>query len=217
MDWSPLVVSLKIASTATALVFVLGIAAARAVSRSRGIFRVFADGLCSLPMVLPPTVVGFALLAAFGRRSPAGKFLALFGIRLVFSWWGAVLAAFVVAFPLMYRTARSAFDHIDPSLSAAARTLGMSEWRIFRLITLPLAWPGIAAGVALSFARALGEFGATLMIAGNIPGKTQTIPVAIYFLSEGGFSGRALVWVAVILAISLVSMTVVNATERRRH
>ncbi len=217
MDWSPLVVSLKISGTATAFVFVLGIVAARAVSRSRGIVRVIADGFFSFSVVLPPTVVGFALLAAFGRRSPAGKLLALFGIRLVFSWWGAVLAAFVVAFPLMYRTARSAFDHIDPSLSAAARTLGMSEWRIFRLITLPLAWPGIAAGVALSFARALGEFGATLMIAGNIPGKTQTIPVAIYFLSEGGFTGRALVWVAVILAVSLVSMTVVNATERRRH
>lgn len=164
----------------------------------------FVDGAFLLPLVLPPTVVGFFLLLLFGRNGPLGKLLLRFDMSIVFSWPATVIAAAVVSFPLMYLTARAALEQVDPHLIQAARTLGASEWRVFSEVTAPLAWPGILAGTILSFARALGEFGATLMLAGNIPGKTATIPIAIYFAVEADDIRRALSWCAVDVGISLV-------------
>ena len=165
--------------------------------------RIFYAVTLALPLVLPPTVVGFILLLLFGRNGPLGELLRRAGMTLVFSWPATVVAATVVAFPLMYLTARAALEQVDSSFLQAARTLGAPEWRVFREIALPLAWPGILAGTILSFARALGEFGATLMVAGNIPGKTETIPIAIYFAVEGGEISRALMWCGVDVGISL--------------
>jgi len=156
--------------------------------------------------VLPPTVAGFILLLLFGRRGPIGRMLLHFGATVVFSWPATVIAAAVVAFPLMYLTARAALEQVDRSFLEAARTLGANEWRVFREVALPLAWPGLLAGTILSFARALGEFGATLMLAGNIPGKTETIPIAIYFAVEAGDRKTSAMWCAVDVAISLVML-----------
>lgn len=210
MDLSPLWISTKTAFTATVITFFLGIAAAWFVAGYRGRLKGIVDSVLTLPMVLPPTVVGFFLLIIFGRNGPIGKLLYSLGTQIIFSWSAAVIAASVVAFPLMYKTARGAFEQVDKNLIYAARTLGISEWKIFWRVTVPLAWPGIAAGTVLSFARALGEFGATLMIAGNIPGKTQTIPIAIFFAAEGGEMGEALIWVVLIFIISLTVMTLMN-------
>lgn len=204
MDWSPLWISLATSAAATVLTFVIGLAAAAWRERRVGIGAALVDGLFLLPLVLPPTVVGFFLLLLFGRNGPLGKLLLAFGATIVFSWPATVIAATVIAFPLMYITARAALEQVDPHLMQAARTLGASEWRVFREIALPLAWPGILAGTILSFARALGEFGATLMIAGNIPGKTETIPIAIYFAVEADNIHRALAWCAADVAISLL-------------
>jgi molybdate transport system permease protein len=204
MDWSPLWISLATSATATVFTFVMGLAAAAWRERRTGIGTALVDGVFLLPLVLPPTVVGFFLLLLFGRNGPIGKFLLAFGATVVFSWPATVIAATVVAFPLMYLTARAALEQVDPHLMQAARTLGASEWRVFREIALPLAWPGILAGTILSFARALGEFGATLMIAGNIPGKTETIPIAIYFAVEADDIHRALAWCGGDVGISLV-------------
>jgi len=161
------------------------------------------DGVFLLPLVLPPTVVGFFLLLLLGRNGPIGRLLLQFGATIVFSWPATVIAAAVVAFPLMYLTGRAALEQVDLQYLQAARTLGASEWRVFREVELPLAWPGVVAGTILSFARALGEFGATLMVAGNIPGRTATIPIAIYFAVEADDIGRALAWCAVDVIISL--------------
>jgi molybdate transport system permease protein len=204
MDWSPLWISLATSATATVFTFVIGLAAAAWRERRSGVGAALVDGIFLLPLILPPTVVGFFLLLFFGRNGPLGRFLEAFGAMVVFSWPATVIAATVVAFPLMYLTARAALEQVDPHLMQAARTLGASEWRVFREIALPLAWPGILAGVILSFARALGEFGATLMIAGNIPGKTETIPIAIYFAVEADEIHRALAWCGMDVAISLV-------------
>jgi molybdate transport system permease protein len=165
------------------------------------------DGIFLLPLVLPPTVVGFFLLLLFGRHGPFGQLLLHFGATIVFSWPATVIAATVVSFPLMYITARAALEQVEPGLLEAARTLGATEWRVFREIALPLAWPGVLAGTILSFARALGEFGATLMIAGNIPGRTETIPIAIYFAVEADDIQRALYWCAVDVIISLALLS----------
>lgn len=217
LDFSPLWVSLKTAVTATVITFVLGIAAARWLAfkyfRGRGLL----DGILILPMVLPPTVVGFVLLVIFGKRGPLGELLSKFGLTIIFSWPATVIAAAVVAFPLMYKTARGAFEQIDPELLDAARTLGSSEWKIFWRVTVPLSWPGLAAGTILSFARALGEFGATLMLAGNIPGRTQTVPVAIYFAAESGDMGQATLWVLIIIAISLLVVLLLNLQPKSRR
>ena len=207
MDWSPLWISLATSITATALTFVLGLAAAAWRENRAGLAAALIDGIFLLPLVLPPTVVGFFLLLLLGRNGPAGKLLMQFGATIVFSWPATVIAATVVAFPLMYLTARAALEQVDLHLLQAARTLGASEWRVFREIGLPLAWPGILAGTILSFARALGEFGATLMVAGNIPGKTETIPIAIYFAVEADEIHRALLWCGVDVAISLVLLS----------
>jgi len=210
MNFSPLWISIKTALTATVLVFLLGIAAAWLLVGYRGKLKGLIDSILTLPLVLPPTVVGFFLLLLLGRNSPIGQLLYSLGYQIIFSWSATVIAASVVAFPLMYKTARGAFEQIDISIVNAARTLGVQEWKIFWKITVPLAWPGIAAGAVLAFARALGEFGATLMVAGNIPGKTQTIPVAIFFEAEGGETGRALIWVILIFVISIIVMTLMN-------
>jgi len=210
MDLSPLWISLKISITATSITFFLGLAAAWFVLGYRGRLKGFIDGIFTLPMVLPPTVVGFFLLLFLGRNGPIGKLLSQFGTSLIFTWWAAVVAAAVVSFPLMYKTTRGAFEQIDENIVNAARTLGVSEWKVFWKVTVPLAGPGIVAGTILAFARALGEFGATLMVAGNMPGRTQTIPVAIFFAVEGGDMQTAYIWVLLIFTISLTVMTVMN-------
>jgi len=218
MDWSPLFISLRAACLATVIAFILGILAAWGVVQLRGKIRAVIDGLFTLPLVLPPTVLGFFLLCIFGARSPAGKALARIGIHIVFDWKGTVAAAAVVAFPLVYRTVRASFEQIDASVIAAARTLGISEWLIFTRIMVPVSKPGVTAGTILAFTRALGEFGATLMLCGDIPGKTETIPVAIWSAAYGGNMFRALVWVLVIVLISFATITAMNfaGTEEKR-
>jgi molybdate transport system permease protein len=204
MVWSPLLISLATSLVATAVTLVAGLAAAAWRQNRAGAGAALVDGIFILPLVLPPTVVGFLLLLLFGRNGPLGTLLLQFGASVVFSWPATVIAATVVSFPLMYITARAALEQVDPHLLQAARTLGASEARIFREVALPLAWPGVLAGTILSFARALGEFGATLMLAGNIPGRTETIPIAIYFAVEADEIQRAMAWCAVDVGISIV-------------
>jgi molybdate transport system permease protein len=207
MDWSPLWISLATSVTATAITLIAGLAAAVWRERHSGAALALVDGIFLLPLVLPPTVVGFFLLLLFGRHGPFGQLLLHFGATIVFSWPATVIAATAVSFPLMYITARAALEQVEAGLLEAARTLGATEWRVFREIALPLAWPGVLAGTILSFARALGEFGATLMIAGNIPGRTETIPIAIYFAVEADDIQRALYWCAVDVIISLALLS----------
>ena len=182
----------------------------------RGPLRAWVDGLLTLPLVLPPTVVGFFLLLIFGRRSWIGQVLEHIGITVAFSWPATVIAATVVAFPLMYRTTLGAFEQVNPTLLQAARTLGAGEWRVFRRVLLPLAGPGVIAGTVLAFARALGEFGATLMLAGNIPGRTQTMPIAIFSAAESGNMRLAMVWVALIVILSLAIIRLLNYEKKTR-
>jgi molybdate transport system permease protein len=203
VDWSPVWISLKTSVLATVITLAAGGAAAAWRARRTGIAAALLDGVFILPLVLPPTVVGFFLLLLFGRNGPLGKALLELGATVVFSWPATVIAAAVVSFPLMYLTARAALEQVDPRFLEAARTLGASEWRVLHAIALPLAWPGVLAGTILSFARALGEFGATLMIAGNIPGRTATIPIAIYFAVEANDLRVAVLWCAIDVAISL--------------
>ncbi len=202
-DFSPIWISLATSLTATAITFVLGIAAAVWREKRTGAAFAIVDGIFLLPLVLPPTVVGFLLLLLFGRHGPLGRLLLKLDTTIVFSWPATVIAAAVVSFPLMYITARAALAQVDPELLNAARTLGATEWRVFRRVALPLAGPGILAGTILSFARALGEFGATLMLAGDIPGRTETIPLAIYFAVESNEISRAITWSAIDVALSL--------------
>ncbi len=202
-DLSPVWLSLETSITATAITLVLGAAAAVWRANRRGAGLALLDGIFLLPLVLPPTVVGFILLLIFGRNGPLGRLLMHFGASVVFSWPATVIAAAVVSFPLMYLSIRAALEQIDMTLLQAARTLGASEWCVFRRVALPLAWPGILAGTILAFARALGEFGATLMLAGSIPGKTETIPIAIYFAVEGNEMRQAIFWSLIDIAISL--------------
>ncbi|MFY9732709.1 MAG: molybdate ABC transporter permease subunit [Candidatus Acidiferrales bacterium] len=204
MDWSPLWISLATSVTATVITLFLGLAAAAWREGCTGPAMALIDGIFLLPLVLPPTVVGFLLLLLFGRNGPLGKLFLRFGATIVFSWPATVIAATVVAFPLMYLTARAALEQVEPTLLQAARTLGASEWRVFREVALPLAWPGVLAGTILSFARALGEFGATLMLAGNIQGRTETIPIAIYFAVEANEMTQAATWCLIDIGISLV-------------
>lgn len=182
----------------------------------RGPLRAWIDGILTLPLVLPPTVVGFFLLLIFGRRSFTGHMLEKIGVTVVFSWPATVIAATVVAFPLMYRTSLGALEQVNPTLLQAARTLGASEWAVFRRVQLPLAGPGVLAGTVLAFARAMGEFGATLMLAGNIPGRTQTMPIAIFSAAESGDMRGALVWVGLIVALSLAIIRLLHYERRLR-
>ncbi len=183
---TPLLLSLKVAFWATFFATILGVLSALALTRVNSIWADAIDSILTLPMVLPPTVIGYYLLVLFGRQGVLGKALSTIGIELVFTWQGAVLAATIVAFPMVLKSSRAAFEDIDPRLQNAARMLGVSNIAVFIRITLPLASRGILAGVLLSFARALGEFGATLMIAGSIPGKTQTISISIYEAVQAG-------------------------------
>lgn len=213
-DLSPLWISLKTALTATLLAFCFGITAARwAMGRRRGCM----DGVFTLPLVLPPTVVGFLLLWVLGQNSPIGHLLHRVGIAVIFTWVAVVIAATVVAFPLMYKTVLAAFEQVDPTLLSAARTLGASEWRLFWQVLVPLVWPGILAGIVLCFARALGEFGATLMVGGSIPGVTQTMPVTVFFAAEAGKMGEALVWVLIMVAVALGGIGVIAHFSNARQ
>jgi molybdate transport system permease protein len=206
-DLSPLWISLATSVTATLLTLAIGLAAAAWRARRTGPLMALIDAVFLLPLVLPPTVVGFLLLLLFGKNGPVGRILLRFGATVVFSWPATVITAAVISFPLMYLTARAALEQLEPSLLQAARTLGASEWRVFRRVALPLAWPGVLAGTILTFARALGEFGATLMLAGNIPGKTETIPIAIYFAVEADDLRSAATWSLfdVLISIALLA------------
>ncbi len=210
LELSPLIISLKTAGLATIITFFLGIATARWMLGTQFKGKAIIEGILIAPLVLPPTVVGFLLLLLLGKNSLIGQLLFKFGLTIIFSWQATVITATVVAFPLMYKTALAAFEQIDVNLLGVARTLGASEWAVFWRVMLPLALPGIVAGTILAFTRALGEFGATLMLAGNIPGETQTIPMAIYFAVEAGDMQQALIWVLIILGISLSVLIAVN-------
>ena len=218
LDWSPLWITLKTALAATALSFFLGLWAARRVMSADPKWKAVLDGLLTLPMVLPPTVAGFFLLLLFSVRRPFGSWLqATFSIKVVQSWAGCVIAASVIAFPLMYRNARAAFEQVDMNLIYAGRTLGMSERAIFWRVVVPAAGPGIASGTILTFARALGEYGATSMLAGYTPGKTATVSTAVYQLWQTGNDALAFRWVLVNVAISAVFLLTVNLLEDRQR
>ena len=203
--WIALSLSLKVAGWATALNIVLGIGVGFFLARTRFFGRDLLDTLLTLPMVMPPTVLGYYLLVLVGRKSAFGAWLYdSFGINLIFTWQGAVIAATVVAFPLVFKPARAAFEAVDSELEQAARVLGVSELAVFFRITLPLAWRGILAGVLLAFARALGEFGATLMVAGSIPGKTQTLSIAVYEAVQAGKDDTANMLVVITSIVCVV-------------
>ena len=212
MDWSPILISMKTASLSIFITFFLGIFAAGVVIRLKNeTSKIICDGILTLPLVLPPTVAGFFLLYLFGVKRPIGQFfIDFFGVKIAFSWGATVLAAVVMSFPLMYRSARGAFEQVDPDLTAAARTLGMSEWEIFWKVLFANATPGILSGGVLAFARGLGEFGATSMIAGNIAGKTRTLPMAVYSEVSAGNMGAADRYVAVIVVIAFISILLMN-------
>lgn len=218
MDFSPVFISLKTAALSIIITFFLGIFAARFVAgMRREKLKALLDGLLTLPLVLPPTVAGFFLLYLFGVKRPVGKFfIDYFNMKIAFSWGAAVLAAVVISFPLMYRSARGAFEQVDQTLVQAARTLGMSEWSIFRRVILPLSLPGVASGGILAFARGLGEFGATAMIAGNIAGRTRTLPLAVYAAVAAGDMGAAFDYVAILLLISFLAVVGLNAVTARK-
>lgn len=215
-DFSPAWISIKVTLSATVIVFFLGLISAWLMTNYQGRLKGLIDGILTLPLVLPPTVAGFGILLLIGKNGPIGNFLEIFGVNIIFSWYAAVIAAIVVAFPLMYKTTMGAFEQIDPNILSAARTLGASEFKVFWRVAVPVARPGIAAATALTFARCLGEFGATLMVAGSIPGKTETIPIAIYFATQGGEMQVALIWVLIIFAISLTVLVLNNYWESRK-
>lgn len=217
IDWHPVLLSIRVAVIATAFVTCLGLPLSRLLARSEFFGKDALEAAITLPLVLPPSVVGYGLLMLIGKNGLLGKALAGVGITLIFTWWAAVLASIVVAFPLMYQSAKAAFKSVDMNCEKAARTLGASEIRIFFTITLPLAWPGILAGLVLTFARALGEFGATLMVAGNIPGQTQTIPLAIYFAVDAGKNDMARTLVAIITVFSFIVIFWVNRWAKKHQ
>ncbi len=210
MDFSPLWISIKTAFIATIITSIIGIFISYKMANYRGRGKGFIDGILTLPLILPPTVIGFFLLLICGKNGFIGRIFMSFDKNIIFSWSATVIAATVVAFPMMYRTCRSAFEQIDKNMILAARTLGLSEIKIFFKIAIPLAWPGIIGGLVLSFSRELGEFGATLMIAGNIPKKTQTMPIAIFFSVESGDMNRAMFWVLIIVLISFFMIFLLN-------
>ncbi|MGQ0579668.1 MAG: molybdate ABC transporter permease subunit [Betaproteobacteria bacterium] len=208
----PLLLTLKVACWATLFSTAFGVLIAYAVARFRFPGRDVLDAAMMLPMVMPPTVLGYYILVLVGRRGPIGAWLdSTFGITLIFSWQGAVIASAIVAFPLVYKAAAIAFEGVDPQYEQAARVLGKSEWAVFLRVTLPLAWRGILAGSMLGFARALGEFGATLMVAGNIPGRTQTLSIAIYDAVE---AGRDEVANFLVIVTSVVCITILVASGK---
>jgi molybdate transport system permease protein len=212
IDWFPLWLSLRVALISTLIVVLVGVALAWLLARKSFPGREAVDALVTLPLVLPPTVLGYYLLILLGRASPIGRqYEALTGSSIVFTWQGAVIAASVGALPLMVKTARAAFASVDPEVENAARTLGKSEWEVFRRVTLPLGSRGVAAAAMLAFARALGDFGATLMVAGNIPGRTQTAAVAIYDASQ---SGRDVLALTLVCVLSVAAFAILYLTNR---
>lgn len=216
INWSPLWISLKTGIMATIIAFFLGILSARLVMKLNKRLKWILDGIFTLPLVLPPTVAGFFLLLLFSLRRPFGSYLySQFDIKIVQTWAGCVIAAAVIAFPLMYRNARAAFEQVDITMIQAGRTLGLSEGEIFWKIVMPIASPGIASGTVLAFARALGEYGATSMLAGNILGKTRTIAVAIASETSAGNYDTAGMWVAIIVAISFCIVLSINMISGR--
>lgn len=216
LDWSPLYISMKTGIVATIFSFFLGIYAARKVVKAGPKMKAILDGFLTLPMVLPPTVAGFFLLLIFSRRRPFGIFLfEQFHIKVVQTWLGCIIAATVIAFPLMYRNARAAFEQIDVNLIHAGRTLGMSEITIFWKVVVPTAGPGILSGTILTFARALGEYGATSMLAGNIPGKTGTISQRIAMVIQDGDYATAGIWVTIVIFIAFLIIVLMNLVSNR--
>ncbi len=210
-DLSPLFLSVKVAIISTTIVLLTGTSLAHSLGTKRFFGKSVLESILLLPLVLPPTVIGFGLIVLFGSNGPLGILLEkMFGIRVFFSWIGAVIASVIVSFPLLYQSAKAAFDKVEVKWQDVARTMGASEWRVFWTITIPLAWPGILAGTILAFARGLGEFGATLMIAGYIPGKTDTIPLVIYFAVEAGQMEKAAFWVLIIVSLGLTTITWLN-------
>lgn len=216
--WTPLALTLKVASLATLLAFVTGVMVAFFVARRQIWGKEWLDAILTLPMVLPPTVLGYYLILLVGRNGAIGKWLdAHFDFSLMFTWQGAVIAAAVVSFPLIFKSARAAYEGVDVNFENAARTLGLSELAIFVRITFPLAWRGILAGTLLGFARAMGEFGATLMVAGNLPGKTQTLALAIYDAVQAGEDDLANALVLITSLACVVILVVSSRMLRVRH
>lgn len=209
--WSPVIISVKVTLFASLIAFLLALFAAWFMAGRRFKGRTPVETLLLLPLVLPPTVVGFGLLYLFGRNSWAGRLIEwIFGQPIVFTWWAAVVAAAVVAFPLVYQTLKNGFESVDKDLQDAARSMGASEFQVFRYVTLPLAWRFLLSGYIFGFARGIGEFGATLMFAGVIPGRTETIPTAIYMAVEAGDLQRAAYWVLSILALSFLLLSLIQ-------
>ena len=216
MDWFPLYNSIRIAAVSTAAVFFLGIFAAHIIAKAPRLVKGVLDAVLTLPLVLPPTVVGYLLLLALGPKRAIGSwFLNAFGLKLTMTWWSAIFATIVVTFPLMYRTARGAFESFDETLAQAGRTLGLSNFYIVWRVQMPVCRQGILAGTVLAFARALGEYGATSMVAGYTPGRTATVSTTVYQLWRTGEDALALRWVLVNLGISAAVLLAVNLLERK--
>ncbi|WP_300409723.1 molybdate ABC transporter permease subunit [Lagierella sp.] len=214
---SPILLSLKIALISTSVTLILGLVLAHIFTKYDFVFKDAIEVLLTLPMTLPPTIVGYLLLLVFGRKGPIGSVLNnVFGINIIFTWIAGCVAAVVVSLPLMYQSIKSSFMSIDPIYEKAARTLGKNEWEIFFKITLPLALPGIISGVVLSFSRAIGEFGATLMIAGNIPGKTETIPLAIYYAVESNNRPKANLLMGIVIGFSFINILLLNKWLKKK-
>lgn len=216
MDISPLIISIKTSLVATLITFILGIIISYKIFWYKGRYESLIDTILTLPLVLPPTVVGFFILITIGKNGPVGMILKTIDINLIFTWTATVISAVIVSFPIMYRSLKSSFEQIDNNMIFAAKTLGLSEKEIFMKIMLPISYPGVIGAVILSFARAIGEFGATLMIAGNIPGKTQTMPIAIFFAVESGDMNKAMIWVMIIIGISAIVITISNFISKSR-
>ena len=217
MDFYPLYNSLRIAVIATIIIFFIGIFAAYYIARLPGIVKGVLDVILTLPLVLPPTVVGYLLLLLLGPRRPFGTLInELFGVRLVMTWWSGIFASVVVAFPLMYRTARGAFESFDETLAYAGKTLGLSNTYIFWCIRMPYCAKSMMAGIVLAFARALGEYGATSMVAGYTPGKTATISTTVYQLWRTNDEAGAGVWVLINIAISAIFLLIINNSDKKK-
>ena len=219
MDWSPIGISMKTASISILITFFLGLIVAWFLVKIKNdTAKIILDGIFTLPLVLPPTVVGFFLLYVFGVRGPIGKFfIEFFAVKIAFSWWATVIAAVVMSFPLMYRSARGAFEQVDSNLLDAGRTLGMSEWQIFWKVLFANALPGIISGGILAYARGLGEFGATAMLAGNIAGQTRTLPMAVYSEVAAGNMGEASYYVIVIIVIAFIAIFIMDFISIRKE
>ncbi|UZJ78245.1 molybdate ABC transporter permease subunit [Fictibacillus sp. KU28468] len=213
--WQPISLSISIAATAWLIVIIIGVILGKTMAGRRFKGKVIIETMLMLPLVLPPTVIGFLLIVVFGKRSPAGQLIeAVFHQPIIFTWWAAVLASSVVAFPLMYQSAKTGFEGVNHEIEDAARVDGGGRWKVFLLISVPLSMTSIISGAILSFARALGEFGATLMFAGNIPGETQTIPTAIYLAIDSGNMREAWLLVLASISISFVMLTAAYRIKR---